>query len=514
MSLKKTLFTGTILLALSQLLSRILGVVRDHLFAVTFGTGGLGVMSLDTYYAAFRIPDLLYTLLMYGTVSVAFIPLFTELKTKKTMKESWEFTNSLLNFFLILFIGISGSIILFTEPILQLFVPGFTPEQMEITINLVRIMMISPLFFSVTSIMVAVQNTFHRFTMHAIGPLVYNLGIIGSIVFFGETYGVYGITWGVIVGAFFYMILQIFGAMQCGWKWQPILYLNTRPFREMIRMVLPRILGLSAMQINLVVDTFIASSLAVGSLTVLNLAINLQTLPFGMIAISVAITTFTHFSFLATTKQWNELQKKVENSVKQIWFLLLPASVGMWILSGDLIWILFGGGAFTQGDAMQTQEILGFFLIAIIAHGMIPLISRVFFALKNTWTPVYIALISVGINIILSFQFAPHMGPAGLALANAIAMWINFLLLGLALKKRIGTFISATFCFKLSLAVAVMAAGVSGTHTFLQTAPILLRLILPTFFGIILYWSITKTLKMPEHKLLTHFFQKKEKADT
>ena len=444
------------LLALSSLISRGLGVYRDHLFATMFGADGIGIYSLDTYYAAFRIPDLLYSILVYGTISVAFMPIFSEYLTKKKFDEAWKFTSNVLNLLLLIFAGIAIFIFIFAEPLMQFFVHGFTAEQIIQTTSLVRIMLLSPLFFAIAAIAIGVENSFQKFTMQALAPILYNLGIIAGAVIWGTELGVYGLVWGVIIGAFGYMFIQLPGIIKLGFRWFPILSLKRSDTREMFRLVIPRIISLSAMQMNLIVDTFIASGLIIGSLTVLNLAQNLQSLPFGIISVSVAITSFSLFTKFAAEKKWDKFKTELQKSIRVTFFLLTPAILGMFLLRKEIIRLALEGGNFEADATNLTATTLSFFLIALIAHGLIPIVVRAFFALKNTKLPLYISLVAMTVNIVCSFYFSNFMGVNGLALANAIGMWINLGLLYFFLNKKFPSLISLGFLFKVVSATLSM----------------------------------------------------------
>lgn len=504
---KKTLFSASLLLAVSSLLSRGLGVFRDHLFATMFGADGIGVYSLDTYYAAFRIPDLLYSILIMGTISVAFMPIFSEHIAKKKYEDAWKFTSNVLNLLLLIFFVVASIIFIFAKPLMAMFVHGFSPEQIEQTAQLARILLLSPLFFALASIAIGVENSFQKFTAQAFAPVLYNVGIIAGALIWGKEFGMYGLVWGVVIGAFLYMLIQFPGLLKSGFKWFPIFSFKRADTREMFTLVIPRIISMSAMQANLLVDTFLGSTLIVGSLTVLNLAQNLQSLPFGIISVSVAITSFSLFTKFAAEKNWKQFGLELQKSVRITLYLLLPAIFGMFLLRDEIIRLILEGGNFEKNAVMMTSTTLSFLLIGLIAQGLIPILVRAFFALKNTKLPLLVSLVAMLTNIFFSFALSKTMGVKGLALANAIGMWVNISLLYFFLSKKFPKTISLIFIFKVLFSTAVMGGiifALKNYFPFVSTNVVteFLYIICLTVVGFVIYLGVSQFFAIEEAKFL------------
>ncbi|MBN1258687.1 murein biosynthesis integral membrane protein MurJ, partial [Candidatus Peregrinibacteria bacterium] len=241
----------TMLLALSALFSRLLGVIRDHLLAKTFGaTAGTGIYNLDTYYAAFRIPDMLYNLLIFGAISAAFIPIFTKYKKRDDMENAWGFASSMLHLMLMIILVASGLAYLFAPQLAHLVAGGFTDEAFGITVRLMRIMLLSPIFFTFSAVLVSLQDSFKTFFFRSLGPLFYNVGIIFGILYFGQKFGVVGVTWGVVIGAALQLIVQLPALLQVGYKHKWMLGWARTDVREAFRLMVPRVLGLSLTQLT------------------------------------------------------------------------------------------------------------------------------------------------------------------------------------------------------------------------------------------------------------------------
>src|SRR3989338_3572901 len=266
---------GALILAISSVLSRLLGVFRDYLFAKIFGIG------LDSYYAAFRIPDLLYTLLIMGALSTAFIPLYTKVRARGEQEASL-FASQILNGIFILFFGVGILAFAFAPFFVPWIAPGLSSEDLEVAIDLTRLMLLSPLFLGISSVLQGIENTEKKFLGMALAPLVYNLSIIVGAAFFGPRFGVYALGFAVVAGAFLHFLVQIPSILHTSFTYRFSLPKLTkeslsRPFsvahlavskdmKDFIRLSLSRIFGMSAVQIGLLVDTILASLISVGAL--------------------------------------------------------------------------------------------------------------------------------------------------------------------------------------------------------------------------------------------------------
>lgn len=430
----------TLLLALSALFSRGLGIVRDHLLAKTFGaTAGTGIYDLDVYYAAFRIPDLIYTLLVFGTISAAFIPIFTQYKKERDMKNAWEFASSMLHLMFLVILVMSGLIYLLAPYLVHLIAAGFDSDQLELTVKLMRIMLLSPILFTITSVLVSIQDSFKSFFFRSLGPLFYNLGIIVGILYFGMSFGVIGVAFGVILGALMNLIIQLPSLKLVGFKYRLLLGHKRQDVKKAFKLIIPRVFGLSVTQMTLIVNTLIASFLMTGSITVFYLADNLQALPLGVIGISFAITSFATLSELASEPTKEPFAKEIKRVMGQILFLIIPATIGMLVLRHEIIHALLIYGKFTQNDAILTASVLGFLLISLFAQSLIPLLGRGFYAFHNTKTPVISGVIGSGVSIGGSLMLAIglNMGIIGIAIAFSAGMIFNFVLLYILMHKKL-----------------------------------------------------------------------------
>ncbi len=447
----KSIIGPSLLLAISSLLSRFLGVYRDHLFAKNFGASSM----LDSYYAAFRIPDILYAFLIMSSISVVFLPMFQKFKEKKDWDKAWKFTSSVLNSLLILFGLISITTIIFAPSIVNLYVPNFSEAQKELTVFMMRIMMISPFFFMISSVMISVENAFNKFFAQSLAPILYNLGIIGSLFIFKDTLGVKGLAVGVAIGAFLQMLIQVPFFLQTDFKWSAV-FLKGKELSNMIKIVIPRILSVSADQIALTISTFLASSLIAGSITVLNLAINIQSLPFGMIAISVSITAFASLTKYSAQDDKEKFRKTLQLNFEKIMFWLVPSVFGLFIIANPLIEFLFEYGEFSAKNTVELVVLLKIFLIAVIFQGIIPLLSKSFFAYQKTWIVFFLTLVGLTCNVLTSIFLVQRIGITGLAWGVVVGMSINAILLIIFSWREYGKIFSFLKIFMIFLMSGIM----------------------------------------------------------
>jgi len=516
----KRLFNGEInsitmaafLVGGSSLISRFLGVFRDRILAGQFGAGD----SLDIYYAAFRIPDLIFNLLILGALSAGFIPIFTSLiqgplaKVKTLFgdehKEAWELTSNVLNILGAALLILCGLGVIFAPQITRLITPGFSQEKIELAAGLSRIMFLSPIFLGISSIFGGVLQSFKRFFVYSLSPIFYNIGIIIGALYLTPIWGIYGLAWGVSLGAAAHMIVQAPALIQLGFKYQLSFNLRSPKVMKIWAMMVPRTMSLAVSQLNLVVITIIASTLASGSLSVFNLANNLQSFAVGVFGISFAIAAFPAMSACAFDKK--SLVRDLSSTARQILFFIIPATVILLALRAQIIRVILGSGQFDWQDTVLTINTLGFFLLSLFAQGLVPLLVRAFYARCDSKTPFFIGLAVTAVNIFLSIWLSRRLGVAGLALAFSLSSILNLILLWLWLNLEIGRidemriFISAV---KFSL--GALAAGLAVQSMKLLSEPyldmnrlwgVLTQGLIAGFSGILIYLAVCWILKSEE----------------
>ncbi|NTU69623.1 murein biosynthesis integral membrane protein MurJ [bacterium] len=436
---------STLILIFASIGSNILGIARNHFFATHIPTS-----ELSSYYAAFRIPDLVYNLVVFGLLSSIFIPVFMGEKSKSE-EGAFNFANNMINFTLV-FVSAVSVVLFFLMPYLtELVVPGFSTSAKNMTMDLSRIMLISPLIFGLSSIVGGILNSYKKFVAYSLAPLFYNAGIIFGTLFFTEEYGVYGIAYGVLLGALLHLLIQLPSVFKLGYSYKPILNLKDNALKEIGKMAPPRIGGLIATQANFFILTIIGSLIGKGAITYLNFANDMQTFVSVVFGLSFATISFPLLAEKASKEENAGFISEFSKSFRQILYFAIPASIGLILLRAQLTRLILGYGYFKFADTILTSAVLGAFAISLFAQSTLPLLVRAFYALKDTKTPFIASVVAVIVNIIgslfipqlLANYVIPNSGGltfsvVGLALSFSLASIMNMLILLFFLHSRLG----------------------------------------------------------------------------
>ena len=412
------------------MISRLLGLVRDRLLVAHFGIGA----QLDAYNAAFRLPEMLFTLLVSGAFAVAFIPVLSGYLHNDEEEEAWRVTASLLNI-LVLATAVGGVVMaIFASPLTTILTPGFDPTRHAMAVNLTRIMLITPVFFAISSVLGSVQQSFNRFIIFALAGVFYNLGIIFGIIFWSGNSGIYGVAWGVVMGVILQAALQLVGLYGLGFKWRPMLGIRLKGVRRTIVLMIPRSIDQGIDQINYGVETIIASILAPGSITAFTLANNLKNVPLVLIGTSLTTASFPRMAARAAAGAKEHLIEGYVKTARLILFLSIPAVVFMVLGRGYIVRLLYGFG---NADTANT---LGWFAGTIIFASLYQLVARLYYSYQDTKTPLFVSIVSISINIALSYILSRKYGVVGLAIAASIVAFLETVVLMTILHFREGNF--------------------------------------------------------------------------
>ena len=453
----KTVTSAAGILAISYLISGFLGLFRDRLLAGRFGAS----LELDVYFAAFRIPDFVYNIIILGGLIVAFLPLFSEYFSQKK-SEAWQMTNYILNAFLFFLISISLILFILTPWLIDWIFPGFGPEAKKIAIPLTRLLFLSPIFFGISNLLSGILQYFNRFFVYSLTPILYNLGIIFGILFLAPKFGIFGVGMGVIFGAFCHMAIQIPAARNCGFSYQFLFNLRYPALKRIFKLMIPRVFGVAAQQINLIVITALASMISAGSIAIFNFSNNLQSLPIRIIGASFAVAIFPTLSRTWAEGKREEFIEKFSSVFRQILFLTIPISLFIFIFRNLIVKIILETGQFSVFDTKLTATCLGLFAFSIFAQSVCPLFVRAFFSWQDTKTPTLITVSAVALNIILAFSLTwllknpnlftdfiknsfnltgiDNISVVGLPLAFSISAIFQFALLFILFSRRINLF--------------------------------------------------------------------------
>jgi len=422
------------LIGFASLASRVVGLLRDRMLAGHFGAGDM----LDSYYAAFRLPDLFYQLIVLGALSAGFIPVFTEYLEKKGHAEAWKLAEKVFTT-IALILGIVCLILaIFADKVVPWTVPGFVGDKLATTITLSRILLISTFTLGLSAVMGGVLQATRRFVAFSLAPVLYNVGIIIGIIGFTPSFGIAGVAYGVVLGAGLHLLVQALVALPMGFKRILPPSFKDPGVLRILKLMIPRIAGLAAQQVNLVALLVFASSLEAGSISVFNLANNLQYVPIGLIGISFAVAAFPAFSQLAANKDLDGLRQIFLTTTRKILFFIVPCTALMLLLRAQIVRLVLGAGAFDWAATIRTSDVLAIFALSLIAQAMIPLAARVFYALQDTKTPFYVSLVSVVANVGLAYLLRKPLGVIGLAAAFSVDAFAQFILLWYLLRGKFG----------------------------------------------------------------------------
>jgi putative peptidoglycan lipid II flippase len=470
---KLTIGNAAFVLAATGLISNILGLYRERMIAGAFGAGRM----TDAFYASFKLPDMIFNLLILGALSSAFIPVFVEKISQKKEEDAQYVANSFMNFILLTAIAF-GVIVFITAPkLVPLMFPGFfnnpttdSIDMYNLTVTMTRIMILSPIFFAISGVFGGILNSYKRFVAYAIAPLLYNVSIIFSVVFLRSYFQtpIYALTAGVIIGAILHALVQLPSVLATGYRWRPVIDMKRGEVARIIKLMIPRTLAIGASQINLLVDTFIASFF-VGGISVLNYANNIQTVPVVIFGISIATAIFPVLSESFSKNNMTEFMTNFSWSARRILFFMIPSTVGLIVLRAQIVRLIYGIGNFSWENTYWTTKSLLFFSFGIIATALIPLLVRAFYSIQDTRTPLYISLVAMIVNVVLSLSlpFIPalQLGVAGIALAFSLASILNAILLTIWLHGKIGVLDPDHKIFE-STARLILASLLMGLITY------------------------------------------------
>ncbi len=443
--------------------SRVLGFVRDVLLAKIFGAN----WSTDAFYIAHRIPNLFRELFAEGSMSAAFIPVFTEALTKEGKEDARKLASSVFAFLLSLLTLLCILGIVFTPAVVTLLAPGFldNPDKFSLTVHLTRIMFPFLFFISIAAFAKGILNSLKSFLAPALAPMFLNVSIIIAALFFADSFAVplTAIALAVTVGGAIQVIIQLPDLVKKKFIVPPVFSFAHPGLKKIGRLLLPAMVGMGVQQINILIGTVFVSFLAEGSVSYLYYGMRFVHLPIGVFGVAMATAVLPSLSAQAAKRDEEAMRETFSFSLRLLFFLSLPAMAGLITLSGPIIEVLLQRGEFTPLMTSETTYAIICYSSGLWAFVGYRVVVSVFYSLQDTKTPVRIAMISILVNIVFCFILMKPMRHGGLALANAIAQGVNFIILFYLLRKRFGHLdgkrIGQSFIVS-SIASAIM--GVTG----------------------------------------------------
>ncbi|MEM7033437.1 MAG: murein biosynthesis integral membrane protein MurJ [Chloroflexota bacterium] len=504
----KTIFRAASLVMLFFILSRLLGIVRDVVIANQFGAS----RQYEAYVAALTIPDFMFYVISGGALGSAFIPVFAQNLSQKDQAGAWQLASAILNWLFLILTTVAIIMAIFAPSLVAFTVGrGFDPVDQALAASLMRWLLISTVVFGISGLSMGILHAHQHFFLPALAPVIYNIAIILGAWLLSPIWGIYGLVIGVVTGAIGHLLVQLPGLKAVHPRYQAILPTDNPSVREVGRLMAPRVLGLAAIQLNFVWDKTLASALIVGSLAGLERGWRIMLLPQGIIAQAVAAASFPTFAALVAEESWQELQNIVVITLRNVLYLTIPATVGLIVLSRPLIQLFYERGQFTPTDTVLTTWALGFYSLGLVGHSLVEIVTRVFYALHNTKTPVIIAIVAMGLNMILSWilmnlfaqwGWPPH---AGIALASSIAISIEMVWLLVQLNRlapHLSIHIPTRFLSYTGLASGLMGLVLWFVVGWFATLTPWLLIPIGMALGAIIYGGFTFALGLAEPKML------------
>lgn len=516
-SRQTSILSGAAIIMATMLLSKILGLIRDRLLAHVFTPD-----KIDIFWAAFRLPDLIFQIVVLGTLSVAFIPVFTEHLESKGKTEAYDLARSILNVALSIFIFAAILIFIFAQPIIATIIaPGFTPERQEQVVALTRIILFGQIILVFGSFFIGILQSFQRFIIPAFAPVFYNFGIIMGIVFLSESLGIMGAAVGVVLGAFLHALVQLPLVYSMGFhlKFPPQFFHSG--VKEIMKLMSFRTFGLAAEQINETVGLALASLASVGSVTYLTFAQHLQVVPIGLFGATLAQAALPVLSSERARGRIEEFKITFLTTLHQILFLALPATAILIVIRIPVVRLVFGASQFDWSATVLTGLTLAYLSIGLAAQAVSLLLVRGFYALKDIRTPVIVSFIVVSLNIILSVYFIKvlRLDVWSIGLANSIAAIVSAIFLFWGLHFKVGRFqLGAVFgpFFKMVMATLIMGVALYVPIKLLdqvifdttRTVNLLILTSLSFIFALSVYIILVWFLKVRELKTYLELLKK------
>jgi len=462
---------GTVSIAV--MCSRVLGLVREQIFAGMFGAG----MAYDAFVVAFRVPNLLRDLFAEGALSAAFITVFTDYDTNRTKEETWQLASNVLVFFGVLLSLLTLIGIIFAGPLVNLLASDFSAVEGKtaLTTLLTRIMLPFLVVISLAAVVMGILNSRGKFFVPAMASAFFNLGsIVGgaSLAFILPKFGypaIAGMAIGTLIGGTLQLMIQFPTLLRCGFKFTPHLSIKDPGLKRIITLMIPAIIGLSPTQINIFINTNFASSCVEGSVSWLNYGFRLVQLPIGVFGVALSIAAMPVLARHAAKKDISDMKETMVSSLTMVFSLTIPASIGLMLLAEPIIHIIFERGAFTAFDTNATANTLTLYAIGLFAYSSNKILVPVFYALEDTKYPLIGSFVAVGTNILIIIFTIEQFQHLAIALSTSCSMILNFLFLSVVLYIKTGGY-SVSYLLKalgkIAVAGSMMASLLLWSRSF------------------------------------------------
>lgn len=502
---------------IAQAVGHITNLVSLSLNARAFGTQDV----MDAFLAANRVSETLFVLMAGGALGSAFIPTFTGMLTKGEHRTAWKLASSIANLVLAFLTLAALLAALFARPLVHfILAPGFAddPQLETLTVNLLYIMLPSAVIFGLSGLVMGILNSHQVFFLPALTPALYRLGMIFGVLYLSPRWGIYGLAWGVLLGACLHLLCQIPSLLRLGGRYIPTFGLNLPAVRQVGLLMAPRIFGVAVVQLNFWVNTRLASFMREGSVTAVSWALTIMLMPQGIIAQSVAMAALPTLSAQFALKKIDDLRASLAASLRGILLLALPASLGLILLRQPVVALLLEYGKFDSDSTQLIAWALLWYAAGLVGHCIVEILSRAFYALHDTRTPVLVGSLAMALNVLLSillsqwFAQIGWMPHGGLALANSLATGLEAGALLILMRKRLNgiqghSVLDASL--RSGLAVVAMSFALWGWSLVSQGMAAWLVALGGVLLGALTYTLAVLALGVPEVRSLSGWLLRK-----
>ncbi len=387
---QNSILSAALIITAANIASSLSGLVRERLLIASYFNTQLGQQAYEALQVAFQVPDMLFQLIILGALSAAFIPVFTKYR-KKSEQEAFDITASVMNLLIVIFLLVSAVVFVFSYEITAWRTGGaFSDQQIKIASDLTRLMLFAQLFFAISNFLTGVLQSYQRFIVPAVAPIMYNLGIVLGVFLLGNHIGIYAAGVGVIIGAFVHMLIQLPFASRVGFRFKLIILRDHAGVKEIFKMIPPRALTVGISELQNLALGFFATSIGNLSFVVIRLALKLMAIPIRLFGVPISQASLPFLSQESDKKQLIQFKKLVTQSLNQISFLSMPAAALLLILRIPIVRLVFGADNFPWRTTVMTSRVLAIIVLSIGFQAMTQLLVRAFYALKDTMTPFYI----------------------------------------------------------------------------------------------------------------------------
>lgn len=514
-----SILSAAVIITVANIVSSISGLVRERLLISYFFGSTTTQLEYEALQVAFQIPDLLFQLIVLGAVSAAFIPVFTALK-KQDEADALEMSSSVMTMTLFVFVFFSALAFIFVEPLTRWRTGvNFTVEQLEVAARLTRIMLFAQLFFAASNFLTGILQSYQRFIVPAAAPVLYNIGIMLGVVLFHQQLGIYSAGVGVVLGAFFHMAVQLPLAAKLGFRYRLAFNFKHQAVRQILSLMPPRLLTIGMTELQNLALTFFATTVGNLSFAIIRLALKLMTIPIRLFGVPISQASLPFLSEESADGDKKKLNHLIVQSLHQIAFFALPASVLLLILRIPIVRLVFGADNFPWRTTVMTGRVVAIIALSITAQAMSHLLVRVFHAMKDTITPFAVTVSTVAVYLVVSAVAVFAMGAdvLGLAVATAISALIEVTLFMWLLHKRTGFFWQTEFLvpqLKMIATSFLMAVFLYLPFRILdevvfntsRTLELISLTIITSTIGMMVYVYFSALLDVKELRYFTHLF--------